>query len=569
MLKQLGEQDAGFLYLETSETPQHVGGVSLVELPPGYTGDFFQDYKQHIASRVHLIPMLHMKLVPLPFDIDHPFWTDDPEMDIDYHIRRLTLPRPGRISQLEQLVGRLHSNFLDRSRPLWEFYVIDGLESGQVALYTKIHHAAMDGGSSAVLISTMYDLSPVPRQLPAPPPKDKNAKTKVDINEVLQGVAAHFLRQEIRLIQFIPDLLKTWANLTLPDIQTLKYDKGLHLPRRTPKTLFNVGITSQRAYAMRSIPLGSVKKLASQAGVKLNDVILAICSGALRRYLLDRDGLPKDPMTAMVPISLHKPGDTEMANQNAMFICNLATDIDDPYDRLMAIRESSTEEKKLLSNVRNALMPDLSVIGAGALTRGMAELYSRAKIADRLPPLTNLTISNVAGPPVPMYIAGAKLLSMHPCSIPFHGSAVNITVESYAGALDFGLIACRRTVPDVTEIADHLVDALSELQEAVNRHAAGIPFERPALGENNEKAAVGAANATKQVLPGLAKPVAKASSKVASKAKAPVQLAAKVAAKDKPPVKAAAKTAATAKRVAKAKATTASPSKNVGKPTAR
>lgn len=493
MLKQLGEQDASFLYLETTETPQHVGGMSIVELPAGYKGNFYEDFKAHIGSRLHLIPMLHTKLVPLPFDIDHPFWIDDPDVDLNYHVRHLSLPKPGRISQLEQLIGRVHSNFLDRTRPLWEFYVIDGLESGHVAIYTKIHHAAMDGASSQLLIQTMYDPTPVPRRMPPPPPKQGDEKSKVEIEEVLRGIAAHFLRQEIRAIQFIPDVLKAWANLVLPDVKTLRYDKGIHLPQVTPKTLINCAITSQRAYAVRTLSLSRVKKLAKAADVKLNDIVLELCSTALRRYLLDKDALPHDAMTALVPVSMHKSGDTEMNNQNVMFVCNLATDLPGAVERLHAIRESSTEQKKFLSNVRNALLPDLSIIGSGALMRGMVEMYSRAKLADRLPPVGNLFISNVPGPPIPLYIAGAKILTMYPCSIPFHGTALNITVHSYIDSLDFGLTACRRAVPDVTDIADHIVDALSELEAAIN----GLPVPvaipatkaRSAAEQATEKAA--------------------------------------------------------------------------------
>lgn len=466
MIRQLGEQDAGFLYLETPETPQHVGGMSLVELPPGYEDDFYENYKKHIASRLHLIPFLTLKLVQLPFDIDHPFWTEDEQIDLDYHIRRQTLPRPGRLSQLEELVGRLHSNFLDRSRPLWEFYVIDGLESGQVAIYTKIHHAAMDGAASQLLISTMYDTTPVPRQLP-PPPSAGHRKSEIGIEELLRGVAGHFISQEIRALQAVPEALKVWARLVLPDAKTLKFDKAVLPPLRTPHTLFNVPITSQRSYAVRTLPLARCKRIGKQVDAKLNDVVLAICAGALRRYLLDRKALPKLPMTAMVPVSLRSPGDNEASNQNAAVLCSLATDVADPAQRLLAIVEAMTDQKRLLGNIRNVLLPDMGFVGSGALMRGMSDLYRRAKLADRLPPLHNLVVSNVPGPPVPLYIAGAKLLSFFPCSIPFHGSALNITVESYCDSLDFGLVACRRTVPDLAELADHLAPAMEELEQSV------------------------------------------------------------------------------------------------------
>jgi len=474
MIKQLGEQDASFLYLETPETPQHVGSVSLVELPPGFEGDFYETYKAHVASRVHLVPLLFNKLVQLPFDLDHPFWIEDDQLDLDYHVRHQTVPRPGRLSQLEELVGRLHSNFLDRSRPLWEFYVIDGLESGQVAIYTKIHHAAMDGASSQRLINAMYDPTPEPREVP-PPARKPGEKHKAKMEELLRGVAGHFVRQEIRALQAVPDALKAWANLVLPDSQTLKWGKPALPPLRTPRTLFNVAITSQRSYAMRTLPLSRLKRMAKQAGVKLNDVVLALCADALRKYLHDHHALPKTPMTAMVPVSLHDPGAPDASNRNAAVLCSLATHVANPLKRLQAIHEAMDDQKRLLSNVRNALLPDLGFIGSGALMRGMVDLYRRAKLAERLPLLSNLVISNVPGPPVPLYVAGARILSFYPCSIPFHGGALNITVESYSDALDFGLIACRRTVPDLAQLADHLQGAMVELEQAIARHDAPRP----------------------------------------------------------------------------------------------
>ncbi len=466
MFSQLTEQDAGFLYLETAETPLHVGSMSFVELPKGYQGDFYEDYKRHVASRVHLNPLMHRKLMPLPFDIDHPFWVEDKDFDIDYHVRHQTLPRPGSLSQLEELVGRLHSNFLDRNRPLWEFYVIDGLESGQLVIYIKIHHAAMDGASSQALISSLYDPTPEPREYPAPAHREE-AENRSDLEEVLRGVGRHIARQEIRALQYVPEALKALARLALPDAETLKFNKAVLPPLSTPRTLFNVAITGQRIYAARSLELGRVKRIAKQVEAKINDVVLTIVAGALRRYLKDRNALPRKSMTAMVPVSLHTPGEPPLSNHNAAILCSIATDVADPYKRLLVIRDAMTDQKRMLGNVKNALLPDLSFIGSGALMRMAVDLYRRSKLADRLPPLFNLVISNVPGPPVPLYVVGARILSLHPCSIPFHGTALNVTIESYCDSLDFGLIACRRTVPDLAELADFLPDSLTELEQAV------------------------------------------------------------------------------------------------------
>jgi diacylglycerol O-acyltransferase / wax synthase len=476
MIEQLSDQDAGFLYLETQETPQHVSNVSLVALPAGHCGDFYEDYKRHVGSRIHLIPLLHRKLQQVPFEIDHPYWVDDDAVDLDYHIRQQTLPSPGRMDQLEELVGRLHAEFLDRSRPLWEFYVIKGLENGQLAIYTKIHHAGMDGAASQHLLATVYDPTPEPRHFP-PPARGSGKAPPAGLATALRGIAEHAVRHEIRSLQFVPELLKTLSHIALPDADTLKYPKPHLPPLRPPRTLFNTAISSQRVYATRSLSLSRCKGVAKLADAKLNDVVLAVCSAALRRYLQGHGALPKATLTAMVPVSMREPGDTSSANQNAAMICSLATDIADPVQRLLAIKASTSDQKKLLANLKNLLLPDLSLVGSGLVMRGMVDLYRRAKLADRLPPTANLVISNVPGPAAPLYIAGARLLTMAPCSIPFHGQALNITVESYCDSLDFGLVACRRTVPDLAELADKLLPALDELEAAVQRQLA--PAAKP------------------------------------------------------------------------------------------
>jgi diacylglycerol O-acyltransferase / wax synthase len=478
-MKQLSDQDATYLYLETQETPQHVGSVSLVALAPGYEGEFFQDYKQHIAARIHLVPLLYSKLVPMPLEVDHPVWAEDDSFDIDYHVRRQTVPRPGRLDQLEELVGRLHSNFLDRSRPLWEFYVIDGLESGQVAIYTKIHHAAMDGASSQLLIQALYDLTPEPREIPPPPPRAPASKLQTGVEAWVRGAVTNVVRHEIRALQLVPDALKALSQVVLPNPDTLRYDKPGAPPPLTPKSIFNVSISSQRSFAARSLPLGPLKRVAKQAGVKLNDVVLAVCSGALRTYLMGRNALPDKTMTAIVPVSLRDASMPTVANQNALFVCSLASHIEDPHERLMSIFASSTAQKKHVNQLRGTHLPDLMTSGSGPVMRAAINLYCRAKLAEKLPPMGNLWISNVPGPQVPLYVVGARILSFYPCSIPFHGAALNITAESYGESLDFGLTACRRTLPDVARLADALAPAFDELKSAVERHLASSAEPEP------------------------------------------------------------------------------------------
>jgi len=271
-MKQLGGMDASFLYMETPQTPMHVAGLSIVELPAGFKGSFYDVYKAHIAGRLHLFPVLQKKLVQVPWDIDHPLWVDDDEMEIDYHIRHLGLPKPGTLQQLDELVGRLHSNFLDRSRPLWEFYVIDGLADGHVAIYTKMHHAAVDGGAGMVLTQMMYDTTPVPRKVDPPTPKEKAVAP--DGLKLLGAAYKNMLSQHVSALQKIPDILKAIASIATPTISSGARVQIKGLQNLTaPKTMLNASITSQRSFTARSMSLAAAKAIAKQSDTKLNDVV--------------------------------------------------------------------------------------------------------------------------------------------------------------------------------------------------------------------------------------------------------------------------------------------------------
>ncbi len=467
-MKQLGGMDASFLYMETPQTPMHVGSLSIVELPKGFKGDFYETYKALLAARLHLVPVLCKKLMQVPWDIDHPLWVDDAEMDLDYHVRQLGLPKPGTMKQLEELVGRLHSNFLDRSRPLWEFYVIDGLADGRMAIYLKIHHAAVDGGAGMALMNMMYDTTPEPRQV-EPAPREAGGKGGPPDAAKLIGTAyKNMFDQHVNVLQKIPDLLKAIASIATPVLGNATQFVVKGLPALTaPKTMLNGSITSQRAFTARSVPLAQAKAIAKKSGTKLNDVVMAVCAGALRRYLMERDALPKEPMVAFVPVSLRQAGNVESNNQVSGMLCSLATDIKDPVERLKAIHASAVEAKELTGKLKDATPRDFSSFGAPLLLQGAIGFYGRSGMADRLPPPANVVISNVPGPQAPLYLAGAKILTLYPVSIPSHGMALNMTVQSYQGALDFGLTACRRTVPELRKMADYLEQSMQELHAAV------------------------------------------------------------------------------------------------------
>lgn len=468
--------DATFLYIETPETPMHVGGLNICELPPGYSGDFYEDVKRHIASRLHLASVFQRKLLNMPFELANPVWVPDDTLDLDYHVRSTVLPKPGSRAQLDKLVGRLHSSLLDRSRPLWELYVIEGLKSPpgapkgsrHVAFYSKVHHAALDGAGGAALAEAILDLGPVPREI-APPPRRLKNKSKASDQPTLGQLTRAGLKntgaQYAKLVKMVPALAGTALQLLRP----AKNEAGETTSRQTgnawfgPKTPINVSVTNQRLFAGLSIPLSEIKAIAKGHEATLNDVVLAICSGALRHYLASHGGVPAEPLLAAVPVSLRAAGNTELNNQVSMMRMSLASTVADPLERLQAIRKGSKASKALTGSVKQVLPTDFPSLGAPWLISGLAALFGRSRLANKMPPLANVAISNVPGPKVPLYLAGAKLLSYYPVSIAVHSMALNITVQSYAGSLDFGLTACRKAVPDLPDLADLILAAHQEL----------------------------------------------------------------------------------------------------------
>lgn len=473
-MKQLTGIDASFLYLETPEMPMHVAGLHIYEPPAEFSGSFFDHFEEFFLSRMHLAPVFGKKLARSVLELDNPGWVDAGEMDMGYHLRRATLPRPGSFAQLELLVGELHSVALDRTRPLWQVTVIDGLDDGNVAVYSKIHHAAIDGGAGMAIAAALFDMSPTPRKVKPPEPKQPaprkptiEERAILGVNDVVHKV----LRQQLKVMEAIPRVLGTVTDMLVP--KKGEAGKGGALPGipdvLAPKTPFNVTITSQRSFAARELSLTDAKFVAEATGTKINDVVMAVCAGALRPYLAERKALPDKPLVAFVPISLRAPGDAGASNQVFGMMCPIATQIADPLQRLEAINKTANDFKTVAGTVKDVAPKDYTLLGAPILLPGLARLYGRFGLADVMPATTNLTISNVAGPPFPLYCAGARILALYPVSIPVHGIALNITVQSYQDKLDFGITADRRAVPDAARLADLLIIALDELKGAVEK----------------------------------------------------------------------------------------------------
>jgi WS/DGAT/MGAT family acyltransferase len=498
--KKLSSLDASFLYLETPEMPMHVGSMAIFRLPDDYKGNFFEEFKAMIASRLHIAPILKARLEKAPLDIDHPSWVEDDQFDIDRHIFRGSLPAPYDRPTLERIVGWMHAKLLNRARPLWEFYVFEGMKDNEIGLYSKMHHACIDGGAGAALTSMIYDLTPVPRQVDpptarkvAPEPRDIAANLidsyqqlwrqpfdaaaapksielprsgKSDIGSILFDNTMFQIESAVKFASSVPSLLRSVSEV-IGKISDPKSRDSL-ASMVSPPTILNKAISSERSFAGTSISLSRAKALAKQAGGKLNDVVLALSSGVVRRYLLSQGALPTKSLTAAVPISLREEGNTDSNNQVFGMICAIATNVEDPKARLEAIIAQSSKSKEMSHPLR-AFMPqvsNISMLGAPIVVQIMALLYSRSDLSNVLPPAANITVSNVPGPRQTLYAAGAELLHIFPVSISVHGQALNITVQSYRDQLDFGFIAGANVIPHVQILCDMLPLEFDALEAA-------------------------------------------------------------------------------------------------------
>jgi len=484
-MDQLSGMDASFLHLETPETPMHVGSLMLFELPEGYTGDYYEAVKALLGKRLHLSAFLNRKLEQMPFQLAEPVWIEDDDIDLDYHVRTVTLRRPGTMAQLEQLVARLHASLLDRSRPLWEMYVIDGLESGLVAFYTKAHHSGVDGKAGVELAKVLYDTSQHIREVPPPRRKRASGQYQLGVTELLQAAATNAAQQYRKLAELLPAAAKALdtAARVVASQRSEKGERSLNLGL-APSTIFNDSITNQRSYSTMSLSLADIKDLGRRVGGTVNTIVMAMCSIALHHFLKERGLLPREPLIAMVPVSLRAEGDAAMNNQVAAVRVDLATDIEDLPARFRAIHASSEAAKAVVKELKPVLGVDIPITGSPWLMTGLASLLGRSNLVSRFPAAGNVLISNVPGPPMTLYMAGAKMVHYFPVSIPYHGSALNITVQSYAGSLEFGLTACRRILSqdESYELIDHLRTALREIQ-ALPPVDATVKPARSALNE--------------------------------------------------------------------------------------
>jgi diacylglycerol O-acyltransferase / wax synthase len=477
-MKQLSGLDATFLYIETPEMPMHVGALHVLELPKGFKGKYVTALRAHMQSRLPATPALRRRLWWMPLNLANPAWVDA-EPDMKAHIVEVKLPSTGKfaakqgdgLQALHQQVSKLHPVLLDRSKPLWKFHVFEGLgpsESGlkRVALYSQLHHAAVDGQAAVALANAILDVTDKPRALEVKPSTRKKT-FQLDMTEMMRGVLGHQAQKVATLVRNLPDTmgtLKDAASTLAAGSKLLGGKEGPNNLTLAPRMPVNASVTKGRAFATVTLPLAEVKSLGRAHEATINDVVLMLCGSALRRYYGKRHTLPRKSLVAAVPISLREKGDTTANNQASMSLVSLGTHIADPRKRLAHVMAATAAMKTTMGSLKRILPTDFPSLGMPWLMEAAASLYGKAKVADRIPQVANVVISNVPGPPVQLYLAGARMLTNYPTSIVVHGMGLNITVQSYGESLDFGLMADAAAMPDVAELAHAITIAFDDLR---------------------------------------------------------------------------------------------------------
>jgi WS/DGAT/MGAT family acyltransferase len=465
-MQRLTGLDAGFLYMETPSSPMHVASLMVLDPATAPNGFDFDALRDLYARRLHLAPPFRRRLVEVPFGLNHPLWIEDPDFDLDWHLRHIAVPQPGTMRELQELVGHLVAMPLDRTRPLWEVWLIDGLEGGYLGLLSKVHHSAIDGASGEELMVAILDLSPDVDD--KPPPDTEWVPDKVPTDTELIGWAVASLAQT-PMRAFKTFRRTAEAALRIRDENRQPDVTPPPSPFSAPHTSINAALSPHRSLATATLPLDAVKAIKDAAGVKVNDVVLALCAGALRHYFDAIDEHPDGALVAMVPISVRSEDQKgTLGNQVSSALATLATDIDDPIERLQIIHDGMNRAKVQQDAIGADTLQNWVDFAAPAVAGLAARLYSRTRMADRHRPLFNVTISNVPGPPFPLYVGGARMVATYPVGPIFDGGGLNMTVMSYLDSMDFGLNACPEVVRDVELIAQGLHLALEELTKAVS-----------------------------------------------------------------------------------------------------
>ena len=451
--------DAMFLLGESREHPMHVAGLQVYEPPAGAGPDYIRDIYQDLVMRDDVSRTFRKHPAELLGGIANLTWAFDRDLDLEYHLRRSALPSPGRVRELLELTSRLHGTLLDRHRPLWESHLVEGLNDGRFAVYTKIHHALVDGVSAMLMMRRALSSDPKDRELRVPWGTNERPSSRSKPGSSRLGELA-------KIAESIVGLGPSAINI----IRNGLMEQQLTLPFGAPRTIFNVPIGGARRCAAQSWPMQRVMAIKQAAGVTVNDVVLAMCGGALRAYLLEQNALPDKPLIAMVPVSLRDESSSSGGNQVGALLASLATDLADPQKRLEAVSTSMRKNKEVFSQ-----LPKLQQMALSAFNVSPLLLSGVSPALGAAAPPFNLVISNVPGSREPLYWNGARLDGNYPFSIALDGQALNITLSNNAENLDFGLVGCRRSVPSLQRLLGHLDESLADLERAM-----GTPVKKAA-----------------------------------------------------------------------------------------
>jgi WS/DGAT/MGAT family acyltransferase len=467
-VEQLPGSDALFLAVETDTVYTHIGGVTILD-PTDAPGFGYARLLEIAAARLREVPRLTKKLRRVPLDLDRPYLVDDPDFEVEKHVHRIAVPSPGGFQELAEVVGHLYSRHLDRRKSLWEMWLIEGLADGRFALFFKTHHAIMDGAAGVGFAELFFDTepNPPPRPLARKDPPAREPRREPGAVLLATRGLQNVMRTPFRLLRYGVQLARQ-LRVMLPYLREPEMPSVTGLPRVS----FNAPLGPERAFAWISVPLAAVKEIKTHYGVKVNDVLLALTGSAVRRYLKARGELPNEPLAAAVPVSTRGEDDASLGNQLTATSVSCATDVPDPAERLLRIHKSATTAKEMEKAMREQ---ELSALGDTAPPR-LINLAFRALAGAGLSVPTNVAVSNVAGPPIPLYIAGARVEHIYPMSVLLPSSGLNVTVFSYCGQVDFGFTVDPELVPDPWSLADGIPVALTELRER-------IPGPRGAPGE--------------------------------------------------------------------------------------
>jgi WS/DGAT/MGAT family acyltransferase len=489
-MKQLTGLDATFLFLETASQFGHVSSFSVFERPADEAYEPLEAWKRQLERRLHLLEPLRRRLREVPLGLDHPYWIDDPDFDLDFHIRHTAVPPPGDDRQLGELVARIVARPLDRSRPLWESYVIEGLPDDRFAILSKVHHATVDGASGVELLTLMLDADPEGDELPPPTREWEPEPSPSDAEMLLRGLGglarkpgravllsartARELGRATRNPVLVAAANQVRGGLRGPvgTVLNVGRDRGTEveavgpLPTLSPpRTPFNATISPHRRFAFRSVPLRTIKDIKSALGATVNDVVMAVCAGGLRTWLEDHDALPDGPLVAMIPVSVRTGEEAERwTNRVSAIFASLPVDEPDGLERVRRVHEAMVDAKQLFDAVPAESLTDFSQFPPPAVFA--LAMRTATRLTGRFGMPVNLVISNVPGPREPLYAAGAKLLHYYPVSTVIDGQGLNVTVQSYLDTLDFGLVSCRELVPDLWSMVDAMVVEVDRLAEA-------------------------------------------------------------------------------------------------------